>query len=146
VININRSKEGVLRYTVGVRSTVGNGPSKHSVQLKKDGEEKGTTGTLYKFEVRNKGKFAKAKTNEHPQDLSKWLNNDIYRVEAKISGKGWKVEVPNALAAAEFGKSTTVGVAVGKEKGCSKEAQVTVTVTSESDPKVKDTKTFKVKA
>ncbi|KAF2742289.1 M6 metalloprotease [Sporormia fimetaria CBS 119925] len=144
VIDINRDRAGVLRYTVGVRSLAGKGPSKHAVQLKKGKEEKGSTGTLHTFEVRNKGKFTKNNA-AHPQDLSEYLNYDIVRVEAKVDGKGWKVEVPNALAAVKFGDKATVGVAVGGDGRRSKEATVTVTVTSESDPKVKDVKKFKIR-
>jgi M6 family metalloprotease-like protein len=145
IININRDRSGVLRYTVGVRSTAGNGPSKHAVQIKKHKEERGSTGTLHTFQLRNKGKFQESNA-AHPQDLTKYLNFDIYRVEAKIEGKGWKVEVPNALAAAQFGADTFVSVAVGGEKNRSKDATVTVTVTSESDPEVKEVQKFKVKA
>ncbi|KAF2272004.1 M6 metalloprotease [Westerdykella ornata] len=144
VININRDESGVLRYIVGVRSLAGSGPSQHGVQLKKPNKEEHPTGTLYTFELKNKGKFAKSNAS-HPQDLSKYLDYDIYRVEAKIEGEGWKVVVPNALATAEFGKSTEVSVAVGGERNRSKEATVTVTVTSESDPTKKEEQKFKVR-
>jgi glucosamine 6-phosphate synthetase-like amidotransferase/phosphosugar isomerase protein len=62
-----------------------------------------------------------------------------------VKGEGWKVAVPNALAYAKAGKQKTVSVAVGCESGCSKEATVTLTATSESDKKVTTSKTCKVR-
>lgn len=147
VININRDDTGVLRYTVGVKSTVGSGPSTHGVKL---GEGKPETqygsskqsdrSVLYTFELHNEGIFTKSNAT-HPQDLTQWLNYDIYRVVASVEGEGWKIEVPNALATAKFGEATTVKVAVGGTG----ETKVKVTVTSESDPNVKATQEFQVK-
>ena len=105
-------------------------------------------GTYCTFELKNTGKAAAgASTDSHPQDLSAYLGSDIYRLDAKVEGGGWKVAVPNALAYAKFGKQKTVKVAVGCEAGssCSKEATVTLTVTSESDSQVQRVKTCKVR-
>jgi M6 family metalloprotease-like protein len=149
VIGINRSHDGVLKYTVGIRSVVGKGPSEHKVQLKKGKEDRTEKGTLYNFEIRNKGKFKKSDKSGHPQDLSEYLEYDIFRVRAKIDQEGWKVEVPNELAAAKFGEETTVGVAVAAPEKYAqgpKEATLTVTVYSESDPTVKDVQKIKIRA
>lgn len=149
IININRDSTGVLRYTVGVRSLDGSGPSKRGLKLDKAELVSGkpsSGGALYTIELKNKGNYKENKnpTAKHPGDVTKFLNSDVYRVRAEITGKGWKVEVPNALATAENDKTTTVSVAVGADKGAEKEARVTVSVSSESDPEKVDTKSWKV--
>jgi M6 family metalloprotease-like protein len=145
IVDIKRDA-GVLKYTIGVKSTVGSGPSKHGVKLRKgEAVTKATDqGVAYEFELRNKGNFKKSSAG-HPQDLTAYLNYDIYRIEAEIEGKGWKVAVPNALAAVKFGEATSVKVAIGGETDRAKEAKVKVTVTSESDASIKDVQDFKVK-
>ena len=149
VVDIERDELGVLRYTVGIKSLAGSGPSKHGVKLGDaqlvDGGGGGGYGnasssSLYSISLQNTGTYQNS-TAAHPQDLSAYLNYDIYRVNATVEGSGWQVEVPNALAAAKFGGETTVKVAVGGGEG---EATVTVSVTSESDGSVKETVQFKV--
>ena len=54
--------------------------------------------------------------------------------------------MPNAVAYAKFGESTEVKVAVRSGYGAADKATVKLTVTSESDPKVKAQKSCKVQA
>jgi len=157
VVNIRRDGTGVLHYTVAVRSLDGSGASKHGVKLasgvvaksnkdKKD-KNKGTAtdkGVTCTFELTNSGKYVDGHT-AHPQDLSAYLKSDVYRLSAKVDGAGWRVELPNALAVAEYGKSTKVNVAVGAEKSAKNSAVVTLAATSESDPKVSATAKCQVK-
>ena len=51
-----------------------------------------------------------------------------------MEGAGWSVELPNALAAVEFGKSATIPVHVTRAHGAAGTATVTLTAKSESDP------------
>ncbi|KAF2651202.1 M6 metalloprotease [Lophiostoma macrostomum CBS 122681] len=154
VVDINRDDDGVLHYTVGVRSLdgSGSGPSKHGVELGEPQVEGATgsyappintAGILYTIEVTNTGSYVAANAS-HPQDLSDYLKADIYRVEAEVDGDGWRVEVPNALATAQFGECTTVKVAVAPGSNSTSDGMVTVTVTSESDPGVQERTTFTV--
>jgi M6 family metalloprotease-like protein len=152
VVDINRDETGVLHYTVGVKSLDGSGPSEHGVELGEPQVEAATgsyapptaaEGTLYTIELKNTGSYV-ASNASHPQDLSAYLNADIYRVEAEVEGSGWRVEVPNALATAPFGESTTVRVAVAPGSNSTGEATITLTVTSESDAEVQAMKSFKV--
>ncbi|KAK1907841.1 hypothetical protein P3342_006170 [Pyrenophora teres f. teres] len=128
ILDTDRDDAGVLHYTVGVASTATNATTsaKHGIEL-------------------GSGKVAALSTNPHPQDLSAYLGSDIFRLEAKIGGEGWKVALPNALAYAGAGKQKTVKVAVGHGNGASKEATVTLTATSESDKSVSRVKTCKVR-
>lgn len=148
IIDIERDDTGVLRYTVGIKSLDGSGPSKHGVKLG-DAQLVGGNSTsgygnssssssLYSIALQNTGTYQNS-TAAHPQDLSAYLNYDIYRVNATVEGTGWQVEVPNALAAAKFGAETTINVAVGGGEG---QAKVTVNVVSESDQSVKGTVQF----
>jgi hypothetical protein len=145
-----RDNVGVLHYTVGVASTATNATTSASYGIEMGSGKvahsaSAANGTYCTFELKNTGKAAKLATNPHPQDLSAYLGSDIYRLEAGVKGEGWKVAVPNALAYAKAGKQTTVKVAVGCEGGCSKEATVSLKVTSEGDKSVSRVKTCKVR-
>jgi hypothetical protein len=141
-----RRDRGVLKYTVGVRSTSTNSTSTatHGVEL-----SNGTTeGSFCTFELKNTGTAPSNATRVHPQDLSAYLGSDIYRLSAEIDSESWKVGVPNALAFAKYGESTSVKVAFGAvTNGTSygtKGATVKLTAISESDPKVSSVATCKV--
>ena len=148
-----RDEAGVLHYTVGVKSTSTNttstatyGIELGSGKLETSGYGKSAVDGAYcTFELKNTGKAVELSSNPHPQDLSSYLGSDIYSLAAEVEGEGWKVAVPNALAYAKAGKQKTVKVAVGCDGECSKEATVTLKVTSESDKKVQRTKTCKVR-
>lgn len=148
-----RDEAGVLRYTVGVKSTststtssttpgieLGSGKLQSAISA-----QSAAKGTFCTFELKNTAKAAPLSSNPHPQDLSAYLGSDIYRLSASVEGAGWKVAVPNALAYAGAGKQKTVSVAVGCDGACAKEATVSLTVTSESDVSVQKVKTCKVR-
>lgn len=143
VVSIRRDDEGVLSYTVAVRSLAGSGASKFGVDLAKGnpiGSRKSTPtgdGVFCSFDLTNSGSYVEG--GEHPDDASEYLGNDIYRLEAEVSGDGWRVEIPNALITAKFGETVSANVAVGAAKDAVGEGVVTLTVTSESDSSVKGT-------
>ncbi|KAI1123136.1 hypothetical protein F5Y10DRAFT_252457 [Nemania abortiva] len=151
VLSTRRDSVGVLHYTVAVRSLDGSGASTHGVKLgagvvasnnkKAKATDKGVTCT---FALTNSGTYVDGGAT-HPQDLSAYLKSDIYRLNATVAGQGWRVELPNALAVAEYGKGTTVSVAVGATTSAKSSAVVTLTATSESDPKVSATAKCQVK-
>jgi M6 family metalloprotease-like protein len=141
VLDIDRDEAGILHYVVGVKSTTGTGgPSKHGVKLSEGKVDmpystNATKATFCLFELTNTGIFANG-TSAHPQDLSKYLGSDIYRLSAEVEGSGWKVELPNALATAKFGEKVEVKVAVGAAGNATAEATIKLTATSESDSTV----------
>ena len=143
ILSIHRNDEGVLSYTVGVRALAGSGASEFGVELAKGnpiGGRKNTPtgdGVWCSFDLTNTGSYVKG--GEHPDDASEYLGSDIYRLEAEVSGEGWKVEIPNAIVAAGFGKTVSANVAVGAAEDAEDEGVVTLTATSESDPSVKGT-------
>lgn len=140
-----RRDEGVLKYTVGVKSTLTNAtsPATHGVEVS-DGIVDGSYCT---FDLKNTGTAPADGSNSHPKDLSAYLGSDIYRLSAEVDGEDWKIRLPNALAYAKAGEGTKVKVAVGSaNNGTSYPTQGTVTLTavSESDPKVSGMATCKV--
>ncbi|KAI5859777.1 M6 metalloprotease [Durotheca rogersii] len=165
VVDVRRDAAGVLRYTVGVRSldgASGAGGKTRGVELSAgkvaEGPRAGAAsgrGVTCAFRLANPAVAAAAAAASaeedsapaHPQDLTAYLNSDIYRLEATVEGAGWRVALPNALAAVEIGKWKTVNVAVGAaaEGAAATTGVVTLTATSESDPSISATAQCRVR-
>ncbi len=144
-----RGDDGILHYSVGVKAA---NASKVAGTISSVEVGAGTVttngygksiadGAYCNFNLKNTGTYTPPATNPHPQDLSAYLGSDIYRIEAKIYGAGWEVAVPNALAYAAAGESKSVQAAVKCTGYCAKQANVTLTVTSESDATAKAVQT-----
>lgn len=148
VLKKHRDKTGVLSYTVGVRSLNGTDASEHGAKLSPGkvagGKNKVTDkGVFCSFDLTNNGTYVAG--GSHPQDLTPYLGTDIYRLQAEVKGSGWRVELPNALAFAKYGETTSVHVAVGASAHADKVGKVTLVATSESDKKVRATAECQVK-
>ncbi|EPS39987.1 hypothetical protein H072_6197 [Dactylellina haptotyla CBS 200.50] len=141
ILERNRDTAGVLSYSVAVRSLDGSGPSKRGVtigagKVVKDRKSKATgKGVTCVFKLGNTGSYAAG--GNHPGNVTEYLKSDVYRLSAQVAGKGWRVELPNALATAQFGASITVSVAVGATVDADSKAAVKLTAVSESDGAVK---------
>lgn len=137
IIEPQRSTTGVLSYTVAARSLSGKGASKYEFSLSsgkvKSSDKNRATGrgVTCEFKLSNKGTF---KAGANATIASSFFKSDVYRLSAKVDGRGWKVELPNELATAKIGSSTVAKVAVAADKKASDDAVVTLTVVSESDP------------
>ena len=137
VVDVHKNQEGILSYTLAIRSLDGSGPQKRGLELKAAAVEVKSTKenlTPVTFSLENTGQSADTDPALHPSDASQHLNSDLYRLEVSIEGKGWKAELPNGLAAVEFGKAAEITVYIRPEKSSSKEATLTLKATSESDP------------
>ncbi|MEV5448029.1 peptidase M6, partial [Streptomyces sp. NPDC052644] len=95
------------------------------------------------FELTNSGTYS-AGGQQHPEDATAYLKSDVYRLSAEVAGKGWRTWLPNPLATAQFGKSTTVRVSVGATAAAADTGFVKLTATSESDPSKTVTKQCRV--
>jgi hypothetical protein len=138
VLDVRRDPAGVLSYTVAVRSLdSGGGPSTHGVALGRGEVTSGgvptNRGVTCSFPLTNTGSYS-AGGQEHPEDVASYLTSDVYRLSADVAGRGWRVELPNALATAKFGATTTVQVAVAANPDAAPTGFVKLTATSESDP------------
>jgi len=145
VIDLRRDKDGILVYTLGLRSLDGAGPQKRGVALAAPSRQVlSRAGSPLVFTLTNAGQAAATDPAVHPADAAAYLNSDVYRLSVAVEGKGWTASLRNALAAVEFGKSKAVEVYAAFEDGSARTAKVTLRATSESDPSRTDSATAKV--
>jgi M6 family metalloprotease-like protein len=132
ILDKSTDAQGILHYKVGVRSLDGSGPQTRGVSLgaPKSGASEGFTTCT--FPLTNTGAAA-AVPNVHPQDVTQFVNTDIYRLSAATTGTGWHAYLANEFASAKFGETVQVPVYVSKDAGAGA-GQVTLTAKSESDP------------
>ncbi|MGP4014303.1 M6 family metalloprotease domain-containing protein [Saccharopolyspora sp. 5N708] len=135
VLDRSLTPAGELLYTVAVRSLDGSGPQERGVELaggRPAGDPNGA-GTTCSFDLTNTGRNQPAGA-DRPEDVSKFLRSDVYRLSASVEGAGWRAALPNELATAQFNKTTSVPVAVAAAGDAASSGTVTLTATSESDP------------
>jgi M6 family metalloprotease-like protein len=134
ILSRTTDASGVLTYKVAVRSLDGRGPQTRGVSLSA-GTVSGTglAGATCAFPLRNTGVAAGTGAG-HPENVSAFLNADVYRLSATVTGTGYRVVLPNALASTGFGQSTTAEVRVAATSSSPSTGTVTLRATSESDP------------
>src|SRR4051794_9167019 len=131
IINTRTDDQGILHYTVAVRSLDGAGPQARGVQLAAPtmGTDEGFSTCA--FTLKNTGAAADVPAGVHPQDAAKSLSSDVSRLTATATGAGWSAYLKNALATAKFGETVSVPVYIEKGTG---NGTVTLNAVSESDP------------
>jgi hypothetical protein len=143
VIDVHKDAQGVLSYTVGVRSLDGAGRQARGVTVTPPSARNAPgSSALLNFTLKNTGAAGATDASLHPQDATAFLGSDIYRLSVSIDRPGWSAQLQNALAAVKFGESIAVPVHVRRAPGSEASATVTLKATSESDP----TKTATAKA
>ncbi len=130
VLDVRREPNGVLKYTVAVRSTLGDGPNARGTALKgakakKTPRQPGVASC--DFRLTNTGQPGVSAT--YPE----LVRSDVYRLRAS-SEDGWTATLPNALSSVESKHHKSVPVYVTRGSGASKASEVTLTAVSESDP------------
>jgi len=146
VLGVQKDAQGILSYTVGVRSLDGSGPQKRGVALRAAGCKAGSPAPACKFTLKNTGAAADTEKSLHPEDATAYLQDDIYRLSVSVEGKGWTAQLQNALAAVKFGESVDVPIYVAAAAGSAGSAQITLKAQSESDPTKVTTAKIKVKS
>lgn len=143
VVNVRRDARGILSYTLAVRSLDGEGPNIKSVSLM---PWRVATDKSYRldFTLTNTGHAVAQPTGAHPREQPTYFDWDVYRLSASVKGEGWTVDLQNALAAVRFGASQPVTVFASHTSNASKDAFVTVTATSESNPTLTSTVNFNI--
>ena len=145
VIDLERNADGILTYTLGVRSLDGSGPQKRGVDLRGPTDIRALEATtLIPFLLTNRGDSEASDPALHPEDASAYLTSDIYRLSLSMEGEGWSGRLLNALVAVEAGKSIELTVPVTGGQAAVDSATLTLTATSESDPSATVTATVKV--
>ncbi|ATL33046.1 M6 family metalloprotease domain-containing protein [Streptomyces formicae] len=134
VLDIHRGRSGVLSYTIAVKSLDGAGQQLRGVKLGR-GEAEGDPGrrAVCTFDLTNTGRPG-AQNPDDPENLDRYLSSDVYRLSAKVSGRGWSVWLPSRLATAKARGSAEVEVAVSAGQKADRHGKVTLTARSESDP------------
>ncbi|OLT11368.1 peptidase M6 [Actinomadura sp. CNU-125] len=134
VLDLERDDDGVLSYTVGIRSLDGPGPQRRGVKVDSGNASREAGGWLKcTMEVHNKGKGG---TGHH--------GSDVFRLKAEVDGDGWRVRLPNTLATATVRHSTWVEVWAKPGPDAERKAKLRLTGTSESDPAASDTGTCRL--
>ncbi len=135
VVDVHHDPQGVLSYTLAVRSLDGAGPHQRGVSLTPPSSA-ATIGArgLVTFTVGNTGKAAPVPATAHPRDVTANVAVDVYRIATSVEGEGWTAQLQNPLAAIGFGATHPVPVFVQHTGSAAKSAVVVVTATSESDP------------
>jgi len=137
VIDLKRDKDGILTYTLAVRSLDGSGPQARGTALTAPaGKRVEQPNTAFTFTLGNTGQGT-AGAGSH-------LDFDVYRLSVSVEGRGWSARLLNALAAVKFGASQPVAVYVSHEDGSERSATVTLRATSEGDLSKTATATVKV--
>jgi hypothetical protein len=135
VVDLERNADGILAYTVAVRSLDGSGSQARGGAMEGLTEVRiGGANDPVTLTLRNTGEAAEPAAELHPDDAEAFLRWDLYRLSASVQGEGWSVRLLNALAAVEVGASKPVTVFVTPGQGASETATLTLTATSESDP------------
>src|SRR4029078_5649935 len=88
VLDKRTDAQGILHYTVGVRSLDGSGPQTRGVALgsPRSGAYEGFTTCT--FPLTNTGAAAATDPALHPQDANAYLMSDIYRLSAGARSTG----------------------------------------------------------
>lgn len=134
ITNVRRDSQGVLSYTVAIRSLDGSGPQTRGVRLTPTVGQRGSDGvTTCNFPLSNTGRATTAQ-GQHPEDVSQYLRGDVYRLSAKAETPGWSVSLPNQLATAKAGERIKVSVQAKPGTAAERLAKITLKATSESDP------------
>ena len=135
IVDLYRDADGILSYTVAVKSLDGSGPQVHGAALSAGEARPQADGSLLcAFALKNTGAAALAAASLHSRDISAFLSGDVYRLSVSVEGDGLAASLPNALAAVKFGESASIPVIVTGGPGSEGPASVTLKAVSESDP------------
>ena len=145
-ISTRRGDDGVLRYRVAVRRIGQGDPYRRNVAVDRPTRQRRASGVVTcRFPVTNTGQAATGPITDPGQAGADMFEFDVFRLSATSGSGGWKVTLPNALAAAKPLETVQVPVHVLRESGGTS-TTVTLTATSETDPTKTATRTCVVNA
>ncbi|MET0135347.1 MAG: M6 family metalloprotease domain-containing protein [Kibdelosporangium sp.] len=142
VIDMTKDKKGVLSYKLAVRSLDGAGPHTRGIALGRGnpaGRVPAEVATC-QFPLKNTGQ-AKPFTNGHPEDVTGYVDADVYRLSATVSGPGWSVQLPSEIVTAKAGSTVNVPVNAVRDATGALAATVRLTAKSESNAAATSTAT-----
>ena len=144
IIDVRHAANGILSYTLGARSLDGSGPQPRGVALAAPTGAPSTADGRAEFTLTNTGTRATTSPDLHPQDATRYLDADIYRLSVTVQGQGWAADLQNVLATVPAGESRSVPVFVRAAANAAETATVILRAASESDPGKAATVTYVV--
>ena len=144
VLDLHHSPEGILSYTLGVRSLDGSGPQVRGVAAAPAEEQDVLREGRVQFTVGNTGAPTNPPADAHPEAPAAHFGTDIYRLSVFVDGAGWAAQLKNAILAVPFGESRHVPVFVEHAENAADTAVITLRVASESDPSMAATASYTV--
>jgi hypothetical protein len=145
VIDLDTNAEGILSYTLAVKSLDGSGPQERGVALTGPAEATvSEVNTPVVFQLSNTGEATVTDPYLHPDDATAFLSSDVVRLSVSVEGEGWSARILNALAAMENGDIQPVTVYLTRGRSATETAVVTLRATSESDPSATASATLQV--
>ena len=145
IADIDRTIEGILSYTVAVRSLQGDGPHTRGVGVNASGTGEISSNGYIEFEIENSGSEAPVAEGIHPSNPGNSFNWDIFRLTAEVDNAGCSVKLLNELAAVSNGEKIVVPVYIFADESVTGEISITLKAVSESDKGVTATAVKKVK-
>jgi hypothetical protein len=135
VVDREEREEGILVYTLAIRSLDGSGGQERRGRL--EGPDEARAEELYTpltFTLSNTGAPAGSESVLHPDDARPYLDSDLYRLSLSVEGEGWSGRLLNELAAVGAGESRAVTVYISAAATAEASASLTLKAVSESDP------------
>ncbi|HET7327797.1 MAG TPA: M6 family metalloprotease domain-containing protein [Nocardioidaceae bacterium] len=145
VLDRRRDDAGVLHYSVAIRSLDGSGPHTRGVDSA-DGEPQGVRpgfAVSCSFPVTNTGKAADV-SGSQPDEVQSMVDADVYRLSAEATN-GWQTWLPRRVVGIDNGDTREVEVFAMRQRGERVRSEISLEVTSESDPQVSETVTCDVR-
>lgn len=138
IIDVSKDGDGVLSYEIGIRSLDGSGPQKRdlSLAIPKTRKIKGDSGYIF-FTISNTGEPAATDPSLHYQNISRWLNSDIYRLTVTCESAGHTAQLLNGFISAGPGETAEVPVYIERTGRALGRMKVILTAESESDRELK---------
>ena len=136
IINKRTDADGILRYTVGVRSLDGSGPQTRGVSARRARRRAPPRASRpARSRSRTRARRRRPIRTLHPQDaVGVPRQRHLPPVGRRPSAPAGTAHLKNALATAKFGETVQVPVYIAKAAGAAASGSVTLTATSESDP------------
>lgn len=135
ILDLQRDDDGILSYTVAVRSLDGRGPGVRGVEVVSGADEINVKDKgMHTFTVKNTGSGPEPEKGIHPGSDDKNTEYDIYRLELMAEGEGWEAGLLNELIYIRNGETLDVPVYFGRTDGSAGKASLTLKAVSESDP------------
>ena len=146
IIDLQRDKDDILSYTLGIRSLDGERERMRAFSLRPPARFRGRNDVeKLTFSLSNGDEPYNGGDQAHPSgNVDRYLGHDIYRVTAEISGTGWDAHLLNELVVAKTGELVEIPVYLSKNGTPGPGATLTLTVVSESDPSVRQVSTMEL--